>query len=69
MKVVCKVRHISTLTYLKVYEVTDGGYHGSSEDSGGYIIVDDFFNKQYYYAGYFMSLEESRELKITDILK
>lgn len=69
MKVVCKVKDISTLTYLKVYEVTDGRYHGTSEDSGGYIIIDDFENKQYYYAGYFMSIEESRDIKLNSILK
>jgi hypothetical protein len=67
MKVVCKVKDISTLTYMKVYEVVDGRYHGKSEDRG-YIIIDDFENKQYYYAGYFMSLEEGRDFKLNSIL-
>jgi hypothetical protein len=62
MKVVCKVSDISTLTYLKVYEVVNEG-------TGGYIIIDDFENKQYYYAGYFMSIEESRDNKLNSILK
>jgi hypothetical protein len=66
MKVVCKVKDISTLTYMKVYEVV-GRYHGKSEDRG-YIIIDDFENKQYYYAGYFMSLEEGRDFKLNSIL-
>jgi hypothetical protein len=64
MKVVCKVSDISTLTYLKVYEVV---YH--NVDGGGYIIIDDFENKQYYYDGYFMSLEEGRDNKLNLILK
>lgn len=68
MKVVCKVKDISTLTYMKVYEVVDGRYHGKSEDGGGYIIIDDFQNRQYYYAGYFMSLEEGRNFKINSLL-
>jgi hypothetical protein len=62
MKVVCKVSHINTLTYLKVYEVVNEG-------GGGYIIIDDFENKQYYYDGYFMSLEEARDMKLNSILK
>lgn len=74
MKVVCKVNDISTLTYLKVYEVIDdlsstnpaGFYqHGNP----GYIIIDDFENNQFYYAGYFMSIDESRDLKIDLIFK
>lgn len=68
MKVVCKVKDISTLTYMKVYEV--GTYHGNTNYgsvNGGYVIIDDFENKQYYYAGYFMSLEEGRDLKINTI--
>ena len=39
MKVVCKVSHINTLTYLKVYEVVNEG-------AGGYIIIDDFENNK-----------------------
>jgi len=70
MKVVCKVRHISTLTYLKVYEVINEMTSNSSADGGGgYIIIDDFENKQYYYDGYFMSLEEGRDNKLNLILK
>ena len=64
MKVVCKVKDISTLTYLKVYDVVDDKYHGKSEDTGGYVIIDDFENRQYYFAGYFMSLDEGRDYKI-----
>jgi len=66
MKVVCKVKHISTLTYLKVYEVL---LVGSNFSSDGYVIIDDFENKQYYYNGYFMSIDESRDLKIDLIFK
>lgn len=62
MKVVCKVKDISTLTYLKVYESDD------LDKSGGYIIIDDFGNTQYYYGGYFMSIDELRDLKIDIIL-
>lgn len=62
MKVVCKVKGISTLTYLKVYDVVDD--RGKSEDSGGYVIIDDFENRQYYFADYFMSLDEGRDCKI-----
>jgi len=62
MKVVCKVSHINTLTYLKVYEVVNEG-------TGGYIIIDDFENKQFYYAGYFMTLEEGRDNKLNSIFK
>jgi len=40
MKVVCKVKNMSTLTYLKVYDVIR--YNGDS----GYTIVDDFENQQ-----------------------
>lgn len=69
MKVVCKTKDISTLTYMKVYETVDGKYHGHSEDGGGYvIIIDDFGNKQYYYAGYFWSIEEGRDFKINSLL-
>ena len=64
MKVVCKVSDISTLTYLKVYEVIYNNI-----DGGGYIIIDDFENKQYYHASYFMSLEEGRDNKLNSILK
>jgi len=64
MKVVCKVSDISTLTYLKVYEVVY-----NNVDGGGYIIIDDFENKQYYHASYFMSLEEGRDNKLNSILK
>ena len=64
MKVVCKVKDISTLTYLKVYEVVY-----NNVDGGGYIIIDDFENKQYYHASYFMSLEEGRDNKLNSILK
>ena len=70
MKVVCKVSHINTLTYLKVYEVVNEmKLNSSSDGGGGYIIIDDFENKQYYYAGYFMSLEEGRDNKLNSILK
>ena len=70
MKVVCKVSHINTLTYLKVYEVVNEMKLNSySDGGGGYIIIDDFENKQYYYAGYFMSLEEGRDNKLNSILK
>lgn len=70
MKVVCKVSHINTLTYLKVYEVVNEMKLNSySDGGGGYIIIDDFENKQYYYAGYFMSIEESRDNKLNSILK
>ena len=62
MKVVCKVSDISTLTYLKVYEAIPA-------DRSGFIIIDDFENKQFYYAGYFMTLEEGREIKLNSILK
>ena len=64
MKVVCKVSDISTLTYLKVYEVVY-----DNVDGGGYIIIDDFENKQYYHASYFMSLEEGRDNKLNLLLK
>jgi hypothetical protein len=63
MKVVCKVSDISTLTYLKVYEVVYNNY------INGYIIIDDFENKQYYHASYFMSLEEGRDNKLNSIFK
>ena len=70
MKVVCKVSHINTLTYLKIYEVVNEMKLNSySDGGGGYIIIDDFENKQYYYAGYFMSIEESRDKKLNSILK
>ena len=70
MKGVCKVSHINTLTYLKVYEVVNEMKLNSySDGGGGYIIIDDFENKQYYYAGYFMSIEESRDNKLNSILK
>ena len=70
MKVVCKVSHINTLTYLKIYEVVNEMKLNSySDGGGGYIIIDDFENKQYYYAGYFMSIEESRDNKLNSILK
>ena len=70
MKVVCKVSHINTLTYLKVYEfVNEMKLNSYSDGGGGYIIIDDFENKQYYYAGYFMSIEESRDNKLNSILK
>ena len=36
MKVVCKVSDISTLTYLKVYEVVY-----DNVDGGGYIIITE----------------------------
>lgn len=65
MKVVCKVKDISTLTYMKVYEVDSTNY---GSENGGYIIIDDFENKQYYYAGYFMSLEDGRNFKLNSIL-
>jgi hypothetical protein len=67
MKVVCKVKDISTLTYMKVYEVYQGSTNYGSENVG-YIIIDDFENKQYYYAGYFMSLEDGRNFKLNSIL-
>ena len=66
MKVVCKVSDISTLTYLKVYEVVDDRRQLIGD---GYIIIDDFENKQYYHASYFMSLEEGRDNKLNSILK
>jgi hypothetical protein len=62
MKVVCKVSDISTLTYLKVYEAIPA-------DRSGFIIIDDFENKQFYYAGYFMTLEEGREIKLNSLLE
>jgi hypothetical protein len=62
MKVVCKVKNMSTLTYLKVYDVIRYNIGDS-----GYTIVDDFENQQSYYHGYFMTLEEGRELKINTI--
>lgn len=72
MKVVCKVSHINTLTYLKVYEVVlavGDVVTVAPVNEGGYIIIDDFENKQFYYAGYFMSLEEGRDNKLNSILK
>ena len=41
MKVVCKVKGMSTLTYLKVYDVI----RYNAGDSG-YTIIDDFENQQ-----------------------
>jgi hypothetical protein len=75
MKVVCKVKHINTLTYLKVYEVLfpssdpSKKYVLTDRISDGYVIIDDFENKQYYYNGYFMSIDEARDLKIDLIFK
>jgi hypothetical protein len=68
MKVVCKVSDISTLTYLKVYEAIPADRPHFYVRSG-FIIIDDFENKQFYYAGYFMTLEEGREIKLNLILK
>jgi hypothetical protein len=66
MKIVCKVKNISTLTYLKVYEATPA-------DRSGFIIIDDFENKRFYYAGLptstFMTLEEAREIKLNSLLE
>jgi len=64
MKVVCKVKNISTLTYLKVYDVIRYNIGDS-----GYTIVDDFENQQSYYHGYFMTLEEGRDLKLDILIK
>jgi hypothetical protein len=41
----------------------------AAHTGGVYSIIDDFENKQYYYAGYFMSLEEARDMKLNSILK
>jgi hypothetical protein len=64
MKVVCKVKGMSTLTYLKVYDVI----RYNTGDSG-YTIIDDFENQQSYYHGYFMSLEEGRDYKLDILIK
>lgn len=64
MKVVCKVKGMSTLTYLKVYDVI----RYNAGDSG-YTIIDDFENQQSYYHGYFMSLEEGRDYKLDILIK
>jgi ribonuclease HIII len=64
MKVVYKVKNISTLTYMKVYDVVIRYKIGDS----GYVIIDDFENQQRYYHGYFMHLEEGRDFKINTIL-
>ena len=64
MKVVCKVKGMSTLTYLKVYDVI----RYNAGDSG-YTIIDDFENQQSYYHGYFMSLEEGRDFKLDILIK
>lgn len=64
MKVVCKVKGMSTLTYLKVYDVIRYNIVDS-----GYTIIDDFENQQSYYHGYFMSVEEAREIKLNSLLE
>ena len=64
MKVVCKVKGMSTLTYLKVYDVI----RYNAGDSG-YTIIDYFENQQSYYHGYFMSLEEGRDYKLDILIK
>lgn len=64
MKVVCKVKGMSTLTYLKVYDVIRYNIGDS-----GYTIIDDFENQQRYYHGYFMSVEEAREIKLNSLLE
>jgi len=64
MKVVCKVKGMSTLTYLKVYDVIR-----YNPGDSGYTIVDDFENQQSYYHGYFMSLEEGRDYKLDILIK
>ena len=64
MKVVCKVKGMSTLTYLKVYDVI----RYNAGDSG-YTIIDDFENQQSYYHEYFMSLEEGRDYKLDILIK
>jgi hypothetical protein len=63
MKVVCKVKNISTLTYLKVYDVIKYNLYGR------YTIIDDFENQQSYYHGYFMTLEEGRDIALDLIFK
>ena len=73
MKVVCKVSHINTLTYLKVYEVVNISRlirdKIFNEGAGGYIIIDDFENKQFYSAIYFISIDENRDNKLNSIFK
>jgi hypothetical protein len=64
MKVVCKVKNMSTLTYLKVYDVIRYNIGDS-----GYTIIDDFENQQSYYHEYFMTLEEGRDLKLDILIK
>jgi hypothetical protein len=63
MKVVCKVKNMSTLTYLKVYDVIRYNIEG------GFTIIDDFENQQSYYHEYFMTLEEARNVKLDLIFK
>ena len=63
MKVVCKVKNMSTLTYLKVYDVIRYNI------DGGFTIIDDFENQQSYYHEYFMTLEEARNVKLDLIFK
>ena len=54
---------MSTLTYLKVYDVIRYNI------DGGFTIIDDFENQQSYYHEYFMTLEEARNVKLDLIFK
>ena len=57
---------MSTLTYLKVYDVIKNVDRGGGT---GFTIIDDFENQQSYYHEYFMTLEEARNVKLDLIFK